>query len=94
MDLPIDFIDIVEASINNNNKTGRQLVAVNERVLDLAVVNGDTKELDDNLTGWKLVSADANKLEINLEFREPSHVSQGDIPDKLLIQFEMEQFKD
>ena len=58
------------------------------------MISGETKQLDDNLISWKLVSAEPSKLEIDLEFREPIEVSQGDLPDKLLIQIEMAQFKD
>ena len=53
--------------------------------MDLLMVNGDTQLIDDNLMGWKLVSVRPTKIEIDLEFREPLLVSQGDVPDKLLL---------
>ena len=56
-----------------------------EKVLDLFMISGETKQPSDNMISWKLFSAEPTKLEIDLEFREPLEVSQGDIPDKLLI---------
>ena len=58
---------------------------VTEKVLDLVMISGKTKQPNDNMIGWKLISAEPTKLEVDLEFREPLEVSQGDIPDKLLI---------
>ena len=49
------------------------------------MISGDTEEIDDNLIDWKLVSVNPEKLEIDLEFREPILVSQGDSPDSILI---------
>ena len=74
MYLPNDFTEIVEASRNTTNK-----------ILDLMMIEGDTNNVDENLIGWKLVSATPSKLEIFLEFDEPIEVSQGSLPDKLLI---------
>ena len=54
------------------------------------MIKGDTGIPDDNLISWKLVSATSTSLEIELEFRAPIEVSQGDVLDKLLIQIEME----
>ena len=45
------------------------------------MINGDTEELDGNLTGWKLISVAPKELEIELDFRDPIEVSQGDNPD-------------
>ena len=44
-------------------------------MFDLVMLKGDTNEPDDNLVGWKLVSATPTKLEINLEFNQPLEVS-------------------
>ena len=41
---------------------------VTEKVLNLFMISGETKQLDDNLIGWKLVSAEPTKIEIDLEF--------------------------
>ena len=49
------------------------------------MVNGDTQLPDDNLISWKLSSVEPSKLDIDLEFRYPLQVSQGDVPDRLLL---------
>ena len=46
--------------------------------MDLVMIKGDSKLPDDNMVGWKLVSASSTKLEIELEFSAPIEVSQGD----------------
>ena len=89
MVLPEDFTEIVHES-----KNARVLQNSNKKVLSVMMISGDTEEIDDNLIDWKLVSVDSEKLEIDLEFREPILVSQGDSPDRILIQIEMEGYKD
>ena len=45
------------------------------------MISGDSEELDDNLIGWELISVESKKLEIELDFRDPIEVSQGEYPD-------------
>ena len=89
MDLPENFKEIVHES-----KHIRNLQSSNEKVLSVLMISGDTEEVDENLVDWQLVTIDPEKLEIDLEFREPIQVSQGENPDRILIQVEMEGYKD
>ena len=47
---------------------------------------GDEDKVDDNLIGWKVVSVTKTLIEIDLEFRDPLGVSQGENFDRLFVQ--------
>ena len=53
-----------------------------------------TEQLNQNLLDWKLVSVSSTKIEIDLDFKDPLKVSQGEQPDKLFIMLNLQQFQD
>ena len=46
------------------------------------------------LSDWELVSLENDEMELKLVFKDALGISQGDIPDLLLIQLELSEFKD
>ena len=57
-------------------------------------VDGDLKAVNDNLSGWNIVSVDQNSIEVSLQFKEPLMVSQGDEADQLLIELRISEYTD
>ena len=55
-------------------------------LLNVIMLSGDDEEIDDNLTSWTVKSVKSELINVKLEFRSPLEVSQGDYPDKIVIQ--------
>ena len=55
---------------------------------------GDEDKVDDNLIGWEVVSVTKTLIEIDLEFRDPLGVSQGDNHDRLFVQVALSEYPD
>ena len=51
----------------------------------MIVFMGDEDKTDENFTGWEIVSVTENLIELDLNFREPLQVSQGDAYDRLIV---------
>ena len=49
------------------------------------MLSGESKKIDTNLKSWTIKSIEPSKIEVLLDFANPLEVSQGDIPDKLII---------
>ena len=58
------------------------------------MLNGDTEEIDKNLRSWTVISASSTKIEIRLDFENPTNVSTGYSPDILIIQVLMSAYTD
>ena len=54
----------------------------------------ETEEPTNNLEAWEVTSASATEININLSFKKPLEVSQGDKPDILLVQLDLSHFPD
>lgn len=44
-------------------------------LIDVAMINGDTEEIDENLTSWEIVSVSPQLIEIDITFAKPLGVS-------------------
>lgn len=79
-----------------------ELIQLNEesggKLIELSIQEGDSDEEEagksDNLIAWKVISVDPKLIEIQLEFRRPLQVSQGDQYDQLFVSLQLSQFKD
>ena len=49
------------------------------------MMKSDEDEIDDNLTSWEIVSVNEKLIEVDLNFRDPLLVSQGDAYDRLVV---------
>ena len=49
------------------------------------MINGDSKEIDENLKSWTVISVSPTKIDISLEFSKPLSVSTGYSPDLLFV---------
>ena len=50
--------------------------------------------VDPNLVSWKILSVSATHISIEVEFKNPLRVSQGDSPDQLAIQAGLSKYPD
>ena len=55
---------------------------------------GDELVEDNNLLRWEIVSVNKEMVEIDLFFNRPLHVSQGDDPEKLIVQMQLSSFQE
>ena len=55
------------------------------KLLNIFMLSGDDEVIDDNLTSWKIKSVTAMQISVDLEFKSPLLVSQGDMPDQIVI---------
>ena len=46
------------------------------------------------LLDHEIISVDSDAIEIKLTFNDPLQISEGDEPDLLFIQLELDEFKD
>ena len=58
------------------------------------MLSGETEEIDQNLKSWTVKSVYEKRINIELEFDQPLQVSQGDEPDKIVIQAGLSDFLD
>ena len=73
--------------IEENKKSGNKL-------LDLMMLSGDNEAIDPNLLSWVIVSVTSTTITVDLEFLTPLTVSQGDVPDKLIVQAGLQKYPD
>ena len=73
-------------------------IAMNEaselRLINVYMLDGDEDIIDENLTSWSIVKVSSQLIELNFVFERPLSVSQGDNPDKLVIQAGLSEFTD
>ena len=58
----------------------------NKEHLDLLMLSGDAEKVDENLVSWKIKDVTSTSITVDLEFKDPLAVSQGDVPDILIVQ--------
>ena len=58
----------------------------NNSLIDLAILKGEEEVPDDFLTSWEIVSVSATLIEIDLHFKDPLLVSQGDEYHRLFVE--------
>jgi len=56
-----------------------------EDLLEVMMLDTETEGISDNLLGWTVSSLDGTSMVIDLQIAKPISVSQGEIPDLLLI---------
>ena len=49
------------------------------------MLSGDDETIDDNLTSWKIKSVSASQISVDLDFKSPLLVSQGDSPELIVV---------
>ena len=49
------------------------------------MTNGESKEIDQNLRSWTVVSVTFTQIKIRLDFENPILVSNGESPDVLFV---------
>ena len=68
--------------------------AAETKLIDFVMMKSDEDEIDDNLTGWEIVSVNEKLIEVDLNFRDPLLVSQGDAYDRLVVQIALSMYPD
>ena len=58
------------------------------------MLNGDSLEIDENLISWSIETVTSTLISLNLEFKSPLKVSQGDQPDQIVVQAGLSEFPD
>ena len=51
---------------------------LNQSLLDVKMISGETGSVDPNLLSWTITKVTSKKIEIDLVFDKPLEVSQGD----------------
>ena len=69
---------------NELNKR-RNLVEIHNELLNVKMISGDNKNFDANLKSWQLIEISSKLMKIQLEMYKPLIVSQGDMPDKIVV---------
>ena len=73
-------------------------ILINERssdkLIEVYMLNGDTKEIDQNLSSWTVTSTSSTNINIILDFEKPILVSAGTYPDLLIIQVFLSAYPD
>ena len=64
------------------------------RLLNIFMLSGDNETLEENLRSWSIQSVSPKQISVSLDFVSPLHVSQGDEPDKLVIEAKLCQYQD
>ena len=64
------------------------------KLLDVMMLSGDNEMIDDNLKDWKLISVTSSEITVDVEYENPLLVSQGDIPDILVVQAGLQEYPD
>ena len=76
----------------------REFILDNEesenKLIDVMMLSGEDEAIDLNLLSWTIVKVTSQQIEISLKFERPLEVSQGDEPDKLLVQAGLSKFLD
>ncbi len=67
---------------------------VREDLIEVLMLDPETDKISDNLVSWTVSSLDSSSMVIDLGFKRPLHVSQGDIPDQLLVEIRFSRYKD
>ena len=65
-----------------------------DKLIEIFMLNGDTKEIDQNLRSWTVISTSSTKINISLDFEKPILVSAGTYPDLLIIQVFLSAYPD
>ena len=79
------FPDNLASQINEN---------ASDKLLEITMINGDTKKVDSNLKSWTVTKVSSTQIDINLIFEKPLLVSTGEFPDILLIQVLLSTYTD
>ena len=87
MVLPDDFKEIVAQDRRRLDNETKPLMEFEP------VLSEDSDSANQNLD-WELIDATEYGIEFKLVYKEPLEVSQGEIPDKLKLRFNLEQFTD
>ena len=69
---------------NELNKR-RNLVEIHNELLNVKMISGDNENFDANLKSWQLIEISSKLMKIQLEMYKPLIVSQGDMPDKIVV---------
>ena len=64
------------------------------RLLNVFMLSGDNETLEENLKSWSILSVSPNRISVSLDFESPLQVSQGEEPDKLIIEAKLSQYQD
>lgn len=56
------------------------------------MLSGESESIDENLQSWQVVSISPTLIKVELEFKDPLQVSQGDTPDQVVIQAQLSQY--
>ena len=69
---------------NELNKR-RNLVEIHNELLNVKMISGDNDNFDANLISWQLIEISSKLMKIQLYMNKPLIVSQGDMPDKIVV---------
>ena len=78
----------MEKFIELNNRADKA------KLLDVMMISKDDEEIDENLIDWSITSVSQRLITLKLVFEDPFDVSNGDLPDELVIQAELSEFPD
>ena len=89
---PLNLPNVEE--FNSLNFQDSRMLSDQSKLIDLTVYDGDELVPYDNLESWNIVSIYQRFIEIDLIFKRPLYVSQGEYHDILLIQMALSEYQD
>ena len=66
----------------------------NNKLLNVMMLSGEDEAIDPNLLSWTINTVSSQLIEIKLEFERPLEISQGDEPEKLVVQAGLSRYLD
>ena len=80
----IDFTNPINLPSLKNFITRNE--EANHELLNVMMLSGDSEEIDENLIAWKITAVEPKQIRVELEFQSAIKVSQGEMPDKIVVQ--------
>ena len=83
---PMDFPSTREFVLDNEKS--------DNKLLNVLMLSGEDESVDPNLLSWTISKVTSQQISINLEFERPLEISQGDEPEKIVVQAGLSRYLD
>ena len=93
MEFPDNLKDMINDQTTKQENQLRNL-AEEEILFNLLMVSESEEEAVDNMIGWEVTSVTSTSMDVQMNFKKPIEVSQGDEADFIIVQGQLSDYRD